>query len=46
MKKKFSEQSRTDRTEIEDWLASPAGGYVMGGAAVALVIWAVIGWIF
>lgn len=45
-KKKFSEQTRTDRTEIEDWLSSPVGGYVMGCAVLALGIWAVIGWIF
>lgn len=45
LKKKILTDKEKDRDQIQDWMNSPAGGYILGGTLVAFVIWAIIGWI-
>lgn len=45
-KNNSSDKRGRNKQEIDDWMNSPSGGYVLGGILIAIVVWAVIGWIF
>lgn len=37
-----SDKRSRNKQEIDDWMHSPSGGYVLGGILVLIIVWAVV----
>ena len=41
-KNSFTDKRSKNKQDIDDWMRSPSGGYVLGGILVAIIVWAVV----